>query len=412
MSSQMFDLPGVVFSLATAIAVSMPSLASFHPVHDGTWFSLADSTQDAGKSCWENYTYDLVSDKCCRQCEPGFGVALPCTQLNDTVCSPCVDGITYSPISSHEAVCRPCSQCPSNSFAMHLCNATHNTKCECVEGFYYQPEQNMCLTCGHCGPGEYVTKMCSTRGNTQCHPCPQNTFMSVANLADSCVPCSTCRKGAAVEAACTASKDTRCSDGVTVSHTELLSDESDQNLIVIYCVVFGILLASLIIYVLMKHFQVKSWSCYCYRAPKSGHKAATGQQEKAKLRSSCVSGKTMTTATKDTSPLLLSHETSVSQLPQCLIDQLEQAFQEPGKHDRELEAFASALHFDRSQLMHFQELSVVNGTSTARELFRELCKDKLFGVCPLINALKRAKRIDLVMLVQKSIENTETVLIV
>lgn len=110
----------------------------------------------APNSCGEGRVYDAEVGACCRTCPPGLGVALPCTGTgvgNDTVCTPCVDGVTYSSSISQEETCQPCSHCPANAQAVHRCNITHNTKCECVDGFWYDSEKKSCTVCFPCQPG-------------------------------------------------------------------------------------------------------------------------------------------------------------------------------------------------------------------------------------------------------------------
>lgn len=111
----------------------------------------------------------------CSECPAGSGVSRLCTKKNrntltvgdlnrdlnrngnvtsedidtilgvDTVCEPCVSGVTFSDSPSRHSACRVCRTCPPNSRVKRECNATHDTECECEPDYYqefsYQAEQ-------------------------------------------------------------------------------------------------------------------------------------------------------------------------------------------------------------------------------------------------------------------------------
>ncbi|KRX16181.1 Tumor necrosis factor receptor superfamily member 16 [Trichinella nelsoni] len=322
------------------------------------------------QQCAENFTYDASTGSCCKRCEPGFGVALPCTEHNGTVCSPCLDGVMYSPVSSHEDVCRPCSHCPSNSYPLHRCNATHNTKCECIEGYYYQPDMNMCLPCSRCRPGEMVAKPCTSNGDTLCRPCPVNTFMSTSNLAFACLPCSVCRKTAILEEPCSAVQDTRCSDNSSFVEAEFASEDSDQNLILIYCVLFGLFLGFLITYVVIKHFRIKSWPNKLYHyTPKMEDLSSIKYPGNGK---SCPSG-------------IIANE----------------IIQYNIANHKEVVPLIS---YSNDEIDRLRQLAFTNGYSPVEELFNWMRKDSSIRVQSLICALQAAKHVESATLLTKSIE--------
>ncbi|KRY83956.1 Tumor necrosis factor receptor superfamily member 16 [Trichinella pseudospiralis] len=333
-------------------------------------FEEAATAMIVKQQCAENFTYDASTGSCCKRCEPGFGVALPCTEHNGTVCSPCLDGVMYSPVSSHEDVCRPCSHCPSNSYPLHRCNATHNTKCECIEGYYYQPDMNMCLPCSRCRPGEMVAKPCTSNGDTLCRPCPVNTFMSTSNLAFACLPCSVCRKTAILEEPCSAVQDTRCSDNSSFVEAEFSSEDSDQNLILIYCVLFGLFLGFLITYVVIKHFRIKSWPNKLYHyTPKMEDLPSVKYPGNGK---SCPSG----IITNEIIQYNIANHKEVVPL----------------------------ISYSNDEIDRLRQLAFTNGYSPVEELFNWLRKDSSIRVQSLICALKAAKHVESATLLTKSIE--------
>ncbi|KAL1283364.1 Tumor necrosis factor receptor superfamily member [Trichinella pseudospiralis] len=372
-------------------------------------FEEAATAMIVKQQCAENFTYDASTGSCCKRCEPGFGVALPCTEHNGTVCSPCLDGVMYSPVSSHEDVCRPCSHCPSNSYPLHRCNATHNTKCECIEGYYYQPDMNMCLPCSRCRPGEMVAKPCTSNGDTLCRPCPVNTFMSTSNLAFACLPCSVCRKTAILEEPCSAVQDTRCSDNSSFVEAEFSSEDSDQNLILIYCVLFGLFLGFLITYVVIKHFRIKSWPNKLYHyTPKMEDLPSVKYPGNGK---SCPSGIITNEIIqynianhKEVVPLIITYDTPVSQLPSWLLDQLQKLTCETEASKQGWTTIATALGYSNDEIDRLRQLAFTNGYSPVEELFNWLRKDSSIRVQSLICALKAAKHVESATLLTKSIE--------
>ncbi|XP_061043179.1 tumor necrosis factor receptor superfamily member 4 isoform X2 [Eubalaena glacialis] len=47
--------------------------------------------------------------RCCKECQPGYGMESRCTHARDTVCRPCEPGF-YNEAVNYEA-CKPCTQC-------------------------------------------------------------------------------------------------------------------------------------------------------------------------------------------------------------------------------------------------------------------------------------------------------------
>ncbi|KAI4536799.1 hypothetical protein MG293_013002 [Ovis ammon polii] len=55
-------------------------------------------------------------NRCCKECQPGYGMESRCIHNRDTVCSPCKPGY-YNEAVNYEP-CKPCTQCSQrgNSF--------------------------------------------------------------------------------------------------------------------------------------------------------------------------------------------------------------------------------------------------------------------------------------------------------
>ncbi|ELK19559.1 Tumor necrosis factor receptor superfamily member 18 [Pteropus alecto] len=73
-------------------------------------------------------------DRCCRECQPGYGMESRCTDLQDTLCVPCKPGF-YNEYQNYDS-CRPCTQCNqrSGSETKQMCTAKQDTICRCRPG--------------------------------------------------------------------------------------------------------------------------------------------------------------------------------------------------------------------------------------------------------------------------------------
>ncbi|KFP18835.1 Tumor necrosis factor receptor superfamily member 16, partial [Egretta garzetta] len=118
-----------------------------------------------------------TSGECCKACNLGEGMVQPCG-VNQTVCEPCLDSVTYSDTVSATEPCKPCTQC------LGL--------------------QSMSAPCfGLMFP-------CQDLQDTVCEECPEGTFSSKANFVDPCLPCTTCEENEVLVKECTAVSDAEC----------------------------------------------------------------------------------------------------------------------------------------------------------------------------------------------------------
>ncbi|XP_033728367.1 tumor necrosis factor receptor superfamily member 11B-like [Pecten maximus] len=68
-------------------------------------------------------------------CEPGSGVLVQGTSLQEPKCAKCRPGITFSPELSSSEPCYPCTQCPNDDFVQE-CNTTHDRICNVPQPWY------------------------------------------------------------------------------------------------------------------------------------------------------------------------------------------------------------------------------------------------------------------------------------
>ena len=129
--------------------------------------------------------------RCCRKCPPGTGVSSPCTTGNDTICTPCITGDSFSGISSHTTPCQPCSLCQARKNPVQACNVTMDTICECDWNYFWSETHRKCTLCDLCPVGHGAWQSCGSNHNTRCRRCPVGTFSDRRSLA-ACRPCRVC----------------------------------------------------------------------------------------------------------------------------------------------------------------------------------------------------------------------------
>ncbi|KFO62839.1 Tumor necrosis factor receptor superfamily member 16, partial [Corvus brachyrhynchos] len=124
-----------------------------------------------------------ASGECCRACNLGEGVVQPCG-VNQTVCEPCLDSVTYSDTVSATEPCKPCTQGDDPG--------------------------GTCRECRVCEVGFGLMFPCKDSQDTVCEECPEGTFSSEANFVDPCLPCTTCEENEVLVRECTAVADAEC----------------------------------------------------------------------------------------------------------------------------------------------------------------------------------------------------------
>ncbi|KAK9397020.1 tumor necrosis factor receptor superfamily member 16 [Crotalus adamanteus] len=149
-----------------------------------------------------------ANGECCRACNPGEGVAQPCG-VNQTVCEPCLDSISYSDTVSATEPCKPCKECVGLESMSAPCVESDNTICKCIYGFY-RDESNKCKKCRICEMGFGLVLPCVENQNTLCEKCPAGTYSDEANYVDPCFPCTVCEEDEVIEKDCAATSDAKC----------------------------------------------------------------------------------------------------------------------------------------------------------------------------------------------------------
>ncbi|XP_013930448.1 PREDICTED: tumor necrosis factor receptor superfamily member 16 isoform X2 [Thamnophis sirtalis] len=173
-----------------------------------------------------------ISGECCQACNSGEGVAKPCG-VNQTVCEPCLDSISYSDTVSATEPCKPCKECVGLESMLAPCVESDNTICKCIYGFYLD-ENNNCKKCRICEIGYGLVYPCGENQNTLCEKCPAGTYSDEANHVDPCFPCTVCEEDEIIEKNCTPTSDAKCRAinprfAMTTKVPMDPSDTSDRN---------------------------------------------------------------------------------------------------------------------------------------------------------------------------------------
>ncbi|NWW51518.1 TNR16 factor, partial [Pedionomus torquatus] len=152
-----------------------------------------------------------TSGECCKACNLGEGVVQRCG-VNQTVCEPCLDSVTYSDTVSATEPCKPCTQCVGLQSMSAPCVESDDAVCRCAYGYYQDEPSGSCKECQVCGVGFGLVYPCQDTQDTVCEECPEGTFSSEANFVDPCLPCTTCEDNEVLVKECTAVSDAECRD--------------------------------------------------------------------------------------------------------------------------------------------------------------------------------------------------------
>ncbi|NXE71474.1 TNR16 factor, partial [Calcarius ornatus] len=150
-----------------------------------------------------------AAGECCRLCNVGEGVVQPCG-VNQTVCEPCLDSVTFSDMASATEPCKPCTQCEGLQSMSAPCVETDDAVCRCAYGYFQDEASGSCRECRVCEVGFGLMFPCKDSQDTVCEECPEGTFSSEANFVDPCLPCTTCEDNEVLVRECTAVADAEC----------------------------------------------------------------------------------------------------------------------------------------------------------------------------------------------------------
>ncbi|NWI74169.1 TNR16 factor, partial [Dryoscopus gambensis] len=116
-----------------------------------------------------------ASGECCRACNLGEGVVQPCG-VNQTVCEPCLDSVTYSDTVSATEPCKPCTQCVGLQSMSAPCVESDDAVCRCAYGYFQDEPSGSCRECSVCEVGFGLMFPCKDSQDTVCEECPEGTF--------------------------------------------------------------------------------------------------------------------------------------------------------------------------------------------------------------------------------------------
>uniref|UniRef100_A0A8B9SYT3 Nerve growth factor receptor n=1 Tax=Anas platyrhynchos TaxID=8839 RepID=A0A8B9SYT3_ANAPL len=227
-----------------------------------------------GQSCFTKmYT---TSGECCKACNLGEGVVQPCG-VNQTVCEPCLDSVTYSDTVSATEPCNMSAPCVESDDAV----------CRCAYGYYQDELSGSCKECRVCEVGFGLMFPCRDSQDTVCEECPEGTFSDEANFVDPCLPCTICEENEVMVKECTATSDAECrgtaslagsespepvtrdpfnteamastlaDTGTTVmgSSQPVVSRGTADNLIPVYCSILAAVVVGLVAYIAFKRWN-------------------------------------------------------------------------------------------------------------------------------------------------------------
>uniref|UniRef100_U3JWY9 Nerve growth factor receptor n=1 Tax=Ficedula albicollis TaxID=59894 RepID=U3JWY9_FICAL len=164
-----------------------------------------------------------ASGECCRACNVGEGVVQPCG-VNQTVCEPCLDSVTFSDTVSATEPCRPCTQCGGLQSMSAPCVESDDAVCVCTYGYFQDERSGSCRQCRVCEVGFGLMFSCKGSQDTVCEECPPGTFSSEANFVDPCLPCSSCEENEVLVRECTATADAECTPEDGQAHPRAAPD--------------------------------------------------------------------------------------------------------------------------------------------------------------------------------------------
>lgn len=150
----------------------------------------------------------------CGLCPAGFFYK-GCLNNSSPICERCPEGTFKAGLNGlrHCTKCRHCSA--RNTIVVNKCNATYNTECRCIDGYYFDKEISQCSRCSKCiGKNNVVVRKCHGTLNTECR-CKDGYYFDTGALF--CSRCSNCKRGQGVVKNCTRRANTKCARCVKVS---------------------------------------------------------------------------------------------------------------------------------------------------------------------------------------------------
>ncbi|XP_074892999.1 tumor necrosis factor receptor superfamily member 16 isoform X3 [Buteo buteo] len=172
-----------------------------------------------------------TSGECCKACNLGEGVVQPCG-VNQTVCEPCLDSVTYSDTDSQDTVCE---ECPEGTFSS--------------EANFVDP----CLPCTTCEENEVMVKECTAISDAECRDLHPRWTTQMPSLVGSDSPEPITRDPFNTEVMPSTLADTVTT--IMGSSQPVVSRGTADNLIPVYCSILAAVVVGLVAYIAFKRWN-------------------------------------------------------------------------------------------------------------------------------------------------------------
>ncbi|XP_054246322.1 tumor necrosis factor receptor superfamily member 1A-like [Indicator indicator] len=109
--------------------------------------------------------------RCCLLCPAGTYVAEHCSAPNSRGrCDPCMEGESFTAHENGLEECLPCRQCKDDQVVLRPCALTHDTECQCGQGYFCPAEGcEICQRCSTmCPEGKEIVQNCNATTDLRC----------------------------------------------------------------------------------------------------------------------------------------------------------------------------------------------------------------------------------------------------
>ncbi|XP_075019137.1 uncharacterized protein LOC142088088 [Calonectris borealis] len=113
----------------------------------------------------------LHEGHCCVSCPAGTYVAQHCSAPHlRGGCVPCTEGEDYTAHENGLEECLPCRQCKEDQITLRPCTLTHDTECQCKQGYFCPAEGcEICQRCSTvCPEGKEIVQNCNATMDLGC----------------------------------------------------------------------------------------------------------------------------------------------------------------------------------------------------------------------------------------------------
>ncbi|XP_062484115.1 uncharacterized protein LOC134168431 isoform X3 [Pezoporus occidentalis] len=113
----------------------------------------------------------LAEDHCCVFCSAGTYVAQHCRAPHSRgICVPCTEGVGYTTHENGLEECLSCRQCKDDQTILRPCTPTHDTECQCKQGYFCPAEGcEICHKCSTmCPEGKKFVQTCNATMDLGC----------------------------------------------------------------------------------------------------------------------------------------------------------------------------------------------------------------------------------------------------